>query len=352
MPIRPDGSPTRVPAEDREPSAWSVIERGPGDWMVIDGVSNSLLEVPPAVGQSLWLRDDLWPLSLASALRAGGAVPPRKPRYRLDLDLLGGRIRLVTGSARMAARMAEDFDGLEPPLRRSADVLVRIGATATWDSAYHAVSGERPGFAIRQRNTAVWRVAPPLLPVLPPVGSAPFAGRFVALHAALFVTGDGAGVLLCGGQGSGKTSSMLWLARTAGCEVATDELAMLDLQSGMLYGVPMPLSVRTDGDAKRRTKVPLARRCSVRTGPIAVTTVVLLEARPDAGGEAAPVAEARERFRGLLPHLRDVGADAVLAVSALSRLSQNAAFWRLAVLPGAPAREGLERGLRRFLEAL
>lgn len=333
-----------------ETSDWIVIEREPGDWVVVDGSDASVRPVPVELGMALWRRDDLWPGTLSAALRALQSSPsPRALPYSLDVELLGSRLRLQSEDGEIAAHIQEDLGALAPRLRRSAEVLVCAAPGQPWNPAYHAVPGPRAGFQVRQRRGEVWEDVAPSLPVVPPVGSPPFAGRFLALHAALLVAPSGRGLLVCGDPGTGKTSAALWAGGIEGASVATDELAMLDLQTGLLYGIPIPLAVRQSGEEDgARTHLPLAKAGAVQGGAIRLRDVVVLEARGAGPRPPARAGSAQEAFGWVVPHLRWVGADAVSTIAGLTTLLEGAAVWKLAVCPGPALPAELARALERF----
>lgn len=353
---------------DAESSGWAVRERSDGTWDVVENTTSTAYRVGAALGTRLWREDEFWPLPLHEALDAvsgpdrsgdGEAMP------FVDLVLAGGTVRYHTADAAVQRWLRTGLAAAVPVRRRTADVLVRLDRDARADLLHRSFSGERPGVRYRMPGDPRWHALTGHLPALPPLATPPYRGRFVALHAALLVPAPGRAVLVCGHQKAGKTTAALW-ARDAGlAAVATDEVVLLDSLTGAVFGVPLPVAVRTGG---RRSSVPLPREARTYLGACLPAAVVILRPEPEPEPEAEPEREpgapaavetavetARdegEAMSWLVEHLRDGGAGPADLHRSSHELASRVPVHRLRVSPWPGLVADLDSHLSPLLKTL
>jgi hypothetical protein len=327
-------------------SDWVVLERDVHDWIVVDSASTMSYELSQALGERLWTRDDLWslPFPQASELCQSSSAPDMAS---FDVEVLGARLRLQSQEPATFDYIRRDTQAALAPFRRSADVVVRFDSMQAWQSAHRAVPS-RSGVLVRERGASTWSEGAHALPVFPPLQSPPLAQRFLALHGALLVDAEGTGLIVCGDQGVGKTSAVLWAAEAMQASVATDEIVMLDVLTGAVYGVPIAVATRTDG---RRSRTPLGEREVFHSGAAAVANVVILERRSRDVGFCEQAGTFTESMLRLEPHVRYGGASPTASASALKRFTATTKVWVLGVSDWPCLTPTLASGLGPLLAA-
>ncbi|MFD5425931.1 hypothetical protein [Streptomyces sp. NPDC127084] len=301
----------------------------------MENATSTAYQVSSAVGARLWRADELWPLPLHQALDMVSGPDQSGDEDVMpfvDLLLAGGTVRYLTADPAVRRWLRTGLAAAVPVRRRTADVLVRLGRDARPDMLHRSFAGERPGVHCRMPGEPQWHALTGRLPALPPLAAPPYRGRFVALHAALLVPAPGQGLLVCGNQKAGKTTAALW-ARDAGlASVATDEVVLLDSLTGAVFGVPLPVAVRS---AEQRTSVPLPPGAGTYLGaslPAAVVILVPAELPSRPGSVETAVSE-EEALSWLVEHLRDGGASPADLYRSSRGLASRVPVHRLRVSP-------------------
>ena len=148
----------------------------------------------------------------------------------------------------MDSKVTGHFAGRDRNRRRSRDVN-RLWRAAVEEDPH----GNRVGATFRLAEDADFSPTPAEMPLLPPLFARPLRGRFFALHGALVVpTGSGAGLIVCGERGAGKTTGVTAALNLFGSsiEIGSDECVLVDVLTGLAAGLPCPLG--SDQRAARR----------------------------------------------------------------------------------------------------
>lgn len=330
----------------REPvpgPAWSVLETTPGGWWAVDAGSGMAYSVTDEIGDALWLLGDPG-RSLSGELNRAASGPAGAASSTVELEFAGVVARYVCEDAATAARLRRDFAACVPRLRSTPDLLVRISNDADVDKLHRALPGERAGVATRRPHEAAWVDASGHLPVLPPVQRTRLADEYAALHAALVLTPRGP-VIVAGPQRSGKTTAAVIAEQSGLGTASTDELVLLG-RHGLVYGVPLPMRVRTEDDRKVRPVLPGE---VLSEQPRRAAQLVLLD---HAGEGLSHVGDAGRAMAALAEHLRpldrSLGATAVMALELLAGVTT----WRLSCRPWPHLADDLRDGLTDVLESV
>ncbi|MCC0094602.1 hypothetical protein K7B10_07355 [Streptomyces flavotricini] len=336
-----------------EPSGWVVSERSDGTWDAVENTTSTAYQVSSAIGTRLWREDVLWPLPLHQALdRVSGPAESGDQDVMpfVDLLLAGGTVRYNTVDPAVQRWLRTGLAAAVPVRRRTADVLVRLESDAQADMLHRSCADERPGVRYRMPGDPQWHALAGHLPALPPLATPPYRGRFVALHAALLVPASGQALLVCGNQKAGKTTAALW-ARNAGlASVATDEVVLLDSLTGVVFGVPLPVAVRS---GEQRTSVPLPQEAGTYLGAALPAAVVILlpEQEPRSPG-VETAGDEEEAMSWLVEHLRDGGASPTDLHRSSRELASRVPVHRLRVSPWPGLVADLESHLSPLLKTL
>lgn len=320
---------------------WTVIEVAPMEWWAVDTSSGTAFCMPEQTGERLWRSHALLERPLLAALEDGGG---EEADAFVDLDFLGVAVRYLCDDATVPERIATLYAAMLPELRRSPDVLVRIGSTADFDRLHRSVSGNRPGVEVRAVASKEWSPGSPDLPIIPPMQSPSLSGRFCALHAALLKTSAG-GVLICGAQRTGKTSAALLASRLGFANILADEMVLIDIR-GKAFGVPLPVRERTVGG---REAWSIARNCRDDIDGVSVGTVILLESAEGYPSWTRVVGIA-ERMRLMTAHMRVLDGPVGRATASVLGMLRGAEVWRWSQRQWPLLAEDLEHGFRNLLE--
>jgi len=314
---------------------WSIVEVQPREWWAADMTSGTACFLRENIGERLWRSHALLDRSLNETLSAAENLGDST---FLDLEFIGVTTRYVYEDAEVGELLATLYAAAIPPLRRSPDVIVRIRADADLERLHRSVSTDRVGVDLRAVASQDWEPGSAELPVIPPMQSAPFAGRYCALHSALLSTPRG-GVLICGNQRAGKTSAALLAQRLGFATVLTDEMVLID-QRGEAYGVPLPIRERT---SEGRQPWALKARESWRVAATSVVATVLLEPI-DGVASWTRVAGVQERLRRLSVHIRALDGPLGRATANVLAMLRTTDVWLWQVGPWPRLMDDLERG--------
>lgn len=337
-----------------EPSGWAVSERSDGTWDVVENTTSTAYQVSSAIGTRLWREDVLWPLPLHQALDMVSSPAQRVDEDVMpfvDLLLAGGTVRYHTVDPAVQRWLRTGLAAAVPVRRRTADVLVRLDRAARADMLHRSFAGERPGVRYRMPGDPQWHALAGHLPALPPLATPPYRGRFVALHAALLVPAPGQALLVCGNQKAGKTTAALWARDARLASIATDEVVLLDSLTGVVFGVPLPVAVRS---GEQRTSVPLPQEAGTYLGASLPAAVVILlpEQEPSCPGAIETAGDEEEARSWLVEHLRDGGASPADLHRSSRELASRVPVHRLRVSPWPGLVADLESHLSALLKTL
>lgn len=156
----------------------------------------------------------------------------------LTLDLLGTRFEIAAPEPRWRAFLDELWSELALSARApAAEAVVPIRVDDRDEAAWLELPDTPP-----LRFDDPWALADALRYWLVE-RAVERAREVVPLHAATVVAPNGAGVLLAGGSGAGKTTLALALV-AHGWSLGSDDLAPVDVVTGMIRPFPKPMSVR------------------------------------------------------------------------------------------------------------
>ncbi|MGK4579633.1 hypothetical protein [Kitasatospora sp. HPMI-4] len=311
---------------------WTVTERTDGSWEVVDNETSTMYVVDARLGTRLWQDDRLWARHRQQAFDTAALADPTTDELPpfLDLELAGITVR-YQAAAPVLDTLRHNLTVACLRYRRSADVLVRLDQQAQVELLHRSVAGVRHGVHYRMPGDLAWNATEGMLPALPPLFSPPFLGRFCALHAALLVLPSGRGIIVCGDQKAGKTTAARWAQDAGLAAVATDEVVLLDTNSGVAFGVPLPQAVRT---GQQRKTVPLQHGPSTHLGAALPAEAVILTPAPAAEpGSVQTARSEHEAMAWLTEHLRYAGADPASTHRALHALASRIPVRRLGTSP-------------------
>lgn len=337
-----------------DPVSWVALERPDGTWDVVEDATSTVYQVSSALGTRLWQQDELWPIPLHQALdTASGQAPSSGTEEApfVDLALAGAIVRYHAADPAVLKQLRTGLGAAVPDRRRTADVLVRLGSEARADMLHRSFAGDRPGVDYRMPGDPRWHALTGDLPALPPLATPPYSDRFIALHAALLVLPSSQGLLVCGNQKAGKTTAALWARDIGLASIATDEVVLLDSLTGVVFGVPLAVAVRS-GD--QRTAVPLPPGSTTYRGAaLPAAVVILVPAEPLSLSGSVETAESEEEAMSwLAEHLRDGGASPASMHRSSRGLVSRIPVHRLGVSPWPGLIADFESGLSSVLKTL
>jgi hypothetical protein len=246
------------------------------------------------------------------------------PEHSLELDLLGSRITIRTNDDEWNDFLAEQW-GLFATTDHSPGAIAEItrDGTGLWL--------ELPGQAPLPFEDE-WTLAEVLRYYLAEHAVKDIRGA-VPLHAGAVVGPEGAALLL-GESGAGKTTLTLALARE-GWSLGSDDIAPLDLASGLVRPFPKPLGIRDPAVARGledegwrpRWPAPETGPVLVPPGlfrtegsPFPVTWLFYIAYDPRSPAYLEVISPARSAAKSV-DYARDISP---AAVSALARLARGA----------------------------
>ncbi len=321
---------------------WSIRELGEGRWWACDSISGMAIQLDAAEGERLWRQDaDRRARSLSEA-RA--TVVPSVTTF-VDLDFLGVRMRYVCPTEAMVSEIARQYDSIVPALRRSPDIEAKLGEDVDFDRLHRSVETQRLGVLLREVGDSVWRAASRELPVIPIMQARAFTRRFVGLHSALLHTRQG-GILVCGEQKAGKTSTGLVAQKLRLGEVLADEMTLID-RDAVAYGAPLPVRERTQQG--RIVRALTHTSAASATGGLRVAEIVILQ--PSGGApEWLQVTADAEALRLLAPNLRVLDTSLGEAADRLLALLQNSRLWLWRIRAWPQLTDDIQYGLIHALK--
>jgi len=321
--------------------AWTVIELQRDQWWAADTLSGAGYLLPPQTGERLWMSPSLQRRALAQVLKSQADITAEP---FVDLEFLGVSMRYLCEERTVAERISSLYASMIPQLRRSPDTLVKLGRRVDFDRLHRSVEGERDDVHVRPSDADEWTPGSSNLPIIPAMQSPALAGRFCALHAALLSSSYG-GLLMCGERTAGKTTAALLARRLLPATVLAEETVLLD-DMGRVYGVPLPIRERNDGERVARA-LPNPPP-SAQINALVPSVIVVLEAATGAPSWTE-VASREEQMRLLAPHLRVLDGPLGRATASLLRLLRGAQVWCWRQRSWPALAEDLEYGLRTSL---
>jgi hypothetical protein len=306
---------------------------------VFEEESGYLARVDGLVARRLGHAEAAAPLREALAALVDGAPvdgaerspePPSSDRHVVSLQLLGVRLDVRCRHQQCGEQLRSYFSASEVEAGlASPEVVVWCGRKAAGRHLYRSRPEELEGVPLdgvsvqtlrsgRQQWTSV-------LPPLPALASWPFKDRFIALHAAAIRIPRGEGVILAGDRGSGKSTTVLALARTmAGAEVLCDETAFIHCRSAVVEPFPHAVGVWQNG---KKVQVPITELCDrIARGPVEARRLIFLE-RGHVGSDEVERLTPASTLRRLLPHHRDAGASLGDSTQTLLDLADRLDSW-------------------------
>lgn len=161
--------------------------------------------------------------------------------------MLGGLLGVIAPHRACAADIRRFLGPMSAETYRTPDLLILCTQRRASKFLFRAreSDGTVPldGVYFRRPGDKDWSPWLSADPPLPPLSLDPFAGRFLALHAACVWREDLGGVLFAGTRGAGKTTMALALARRHGFDLLTDETAFLRVRSVLVEPFPRALGV-------------------------------------------------------------------------------------------------------------
>jgi hypothetical protein len=320
---------------------WTITELSDDEWWATDAANGMAYELPSASGEALWRAGDP-ARPLREELARVGREPPA-PAHDVDLRFAGVTCRYRCPDAPTAAQLARDFAAAAPALRATPEATVRLGPQADVDRLHRALPGPRADVWFQPAGAPDWTAATGDLPVLPPLQGTTLAARFVALHAALLL-GARSTILVVGPQKIGKTTAALLAEELGLGTAATDELVLLG-RHGDVYGVPLPLRVRSDAERAVRPIAP----APALDGQVRRASHVVLLARTDTPA-AAPADRSAAVLADLVAQLRPLALPLGQASQLALELLAATTVWRVACRPWPELQEDLTTGLANLTE--
>jgi len=321
---------------------WSIQEVGPDSWWVVDERSGTALKLSSAEGLRLWGADS----EMRSAPLAEARLLARTPDAPfVDLEFLGVHVRYWCGKAEWAEEIARQYCGMLPQVRRSPDADVALSDPLDFERLHRSVEGVRTGVAVRVCGSD-WEEGSSSLPIIPLLQTAAFRERFCAMHGALLATDDG-GVLVCGEQKAGKTTTAL-IARDLGlATILSDEMTLVDRDGGC-HGVPLPIRERCAGGGRLSQALESTTARARDRGTTLRAIVTLHRSNSGASGTRQLVTDAAA-LRALSPHMRVLDTSLGEASMRLLRLLRTAKVWSVSLREWPLIREDISATLRLVL---
>jgi hypothetical protein len=255
---------------------------------------------------------------------------PSDDGHVVSLRLLGVRMDVRCRHQRCSEQIRSYFSASEAePGVASPEVVVWCEWEAAGRHLYRSRPEELEGVPLDGVSVQTLRSArhqwTSVLPPLPALAAWPFKGRFIALHAAAIRAPNGDGVLLAGDQGSGKSTTVLAIARTtASTEVTGDETAFIHCRSATLEPFPHAVGVWRNG---KKVQVPITELCDrIARRPVEARRIVFLE-RGHVGSDEVERLSPSSTLRRLLPHHRHAGAALGDSMQTLLDLADRCDAW-------------------------
>lgn len=316
---------------------WIVRETSPQCWWAMDQHNGLTLKLEQSEGERLWRMPSHMH---ALPLHAARAAADGNDGSFVDLQFLGLTMRYWC-SEPWAAELARQYASLVPPLRRSADVEVRLGEKADFGRLHRSAEGDvRADIMVRAAGAIDWSAGDASLPIIPAMHAEAFTGRFCALHGAL-VAGASGGVVICGNQKAGKTTAALTAQQTGFGKVLSDETTLID-RDVTAHGVPLPIRERSPEGRVARA-LPAAspiERCRGMT----ITDIVVLHVA-EGPAQRRLLEDETEALRLLVPHLRVLNTTLGEAADRLLALIATCNIWRWQVNPWPLLTDDLAAGM-------
>lgn len=320
---------------------WIVREIGPQRWWAADRDSGAALKLPEQEALPLWrARGEARLLALADARQqaeAGDSI-------FVDLEFLGLRMRYWCAKAEVAEEIASQYASLLPRWRRSPDIEAELGDGLDFERLHRSVPGLRDGVRVREIGTGEWQAGSAELPIIPMLQARAFAGRYCGLHGALIAT-DAGGVIVCGEQKAGKTSTAL-VAESSGLgTILADETTLIDRDS-TAHAIPLPIRERSAEGRRVRALPGVDPR--QRAMGMNVAHIVILQ-RSEAAAEWQAIDDDAEALRLLVPQLRVLNTSLGEAADRLLGLVQGSRVWRWRVRAWPQLADDVAFGLEKIL---
>ncbi|MFQ5617995.1 MAG: hypothetical protein ACE5FR_03400 [Rhodospirillales bacterium] len=310
---------------------WRLAHLGPDGAYVWDTSRESITRVDPAMLERL-TRDHIRDAQPEQASQDRTELTGEQPVVPLlGLDLLDTTILVRCRHAACREGIRAHFGPhCRDELWRTPDFVVECDLPEADHDLFRVrppEESDRPLEGIRVRcfgAAAVedWTFA---YPPLPPFSLAPLKDRFVGLHAACVRTAEGAGILLLGDAGSGKTTLSTRLVNEFGGSLLTDELVCLYRRSCLVAPFAIAMGVVREAEDGRLAKVRVAADTvvdAVADGPVSVTHCVFLSRKPGSPPTVEPIRPGAV-LRGFVTHHFDIGTESEETLVTLAGLAMR-----------------------------
>lgn len=325
--------------------AWQ--DKTDGDWHLVDCGEERLISVPEVIGRVLYSRHDLWCHPPDAAVQIAHVSPgPTQPF--VDLDLLGGRVRVVSDCAPVIEHVTKELASAVSTWRCTADAIVHFSDESSLVRFMRALDDggrARPGVKWRDAWSPDWQHSDTGLPAVPPFCATVYAGRFLCLHAATLALDSSRGLIICGERGSGKTSATLWATNKTSLAVLSDEATFIELRTLAVLGLPLPVGLASLDGKQRFAPSQIMR---FHAGAVRAVSVVILE-KGEESGLTRPI-DVMEAVHWMLPHLRNTGNSLDTDIVAIRRLCGDAPVYKLIVPTWPDLQNAFNTSLRTVIE--
>lgn len=314
---------------------WKIWkEEANNKWTAIDSKSNKLYSLSHDLGQLLFLRHDLLSKPFDVAIKALNKTK-HKSYHFVDVEICGSIIRITSLFPKTIDFIREELRDSISKLLTSSDVVaefVKDEIDKRFLRAIDETDRVRQGAVWKNSWTEDWKEFDSKLPIIPPFKADVFANRFVCLHAALLSIDGYKGIIVCGNQGTGKTTFSLIACKNLGLSLLSDEVTLIEFKTLNAFGVPIPIGIYDTYGIKKRAVaseyMPI-QKSSIK--PIAI--IVLSNSDEEKFYHAKSTSEA---LSWLLPHHRNIDNDLSSDIYALMKLAESLQTYNL-VLPSWPA---------------
>lgn len=248
------------------------------------------------------------------------------------LEILGTLVLVRCRTRECRDGIARYYGPLETHLWRSPDLVVYCD----WPEAGKYLFRARPlaeppelaGVSVLQAGEAEARPWVYRDPPIPPLALPPLSQRFVGFHGAALVTESGAGLMVLGPRGCGKTTTAMTGVNEHGAGLLTDETIFLHRRTVIVEPFPRALGITVDPVAERKEIVPADEVCKrIVKQPKPMAAAVFLDRASGPGGDYAML-DAEDIFSRLLGVHIDVGCDADEAMVTVAQLARGIAGYR------------------------